>query len=493
MKFHKLMILLSIFILLLSSVSASKENHLSLDEQWRYSFEDGMFQKTCSLTAVNGIITCDMILNISKQPETTNATISFSAHEQNNTNSSHWYYVPFDTYISEFKIYEENNLGNGTLAWSEINSEESYTGILNQSNNVTVRRQYTWMQNISSIDIIPQYYVNETESFVYNEYAIFFEGGLNSSGDLMFYFPFDTAEGIVPPGELDSYGSMGNITDGVKYTNSSYAHDNGLLVNGSYHYVNQTGLEDALLIRQTWAPNAFMTTDDFSFGAWIKVDSIGTKQQIFLLVDNFPYIQIYIDVNGSVVLGGRSESGVGEFTSYMGVYQDYAPVNDWFHFGFTLNVTNPLPSATWDMTTYSNGTAMYTTVKTGMNGLFTSMNDCDLGDGICQFFNNKPANAAFNGSFDEVRLYRKVLSTSELVQLSNLTLLANIEAPTPPSPSVSPDTSGILIKNILTGVGTGLGLFLTFISDDMLEILILFSLVLIGSVLLPSIADRIKK
>ncbi len=400
-------------LLMIPFVSGAKEDHLALDELATYYQQDGMYWRYCGTTQTVGQYACEMTLNITKRNETTNATTAFSAHEQNATNSSHWYYIPFNQYIANFTIYEENDLGNGTMVWSSLTSNEARNGIMNATNDTTQRRKYTWTQNTTKIDLIPQYYVTNSENYTYDEYAVFLDFDLDT-GDLVYYSSMENETAIVTTNAVENLGS------GFPYFYSGFlAADivrDGIDVGGNRSAVDMGGAIGTNNFRGvgTNVPNAIFSNDEITFSYWGRPHAGRAISTIYRIKHVDRLIQFQDAANGSVVL--RVEADDFAATNHW-AYQPYTD-EEWHQEAFTIE---SLGSNVHEFKLYRNG-VLYSGVNYTIGSqLFgtscTSGGECFIGQP------SSPA-ANYDADIDEIRIYNRTLLNTEIADLANLVLLA---------------------------------------------------------------------
>lgn len=373
-----------------SMMGVFADEYITLDETEKYSYSGGQYHRSCG---ANGY--CEFILNVTKLTNATNHTIAFSAHVQNQTNTSHWYYVPFEQYISSFQMYKNVTTvhGNGsvTTTWTLIDSEQSRLDIDTLSADTTTQRKYTFYAN-GTVDVIPTYFITGSEYRTYSEYVVFLASDYD--GSFIVYFPFDT-EGSAPvPNEaIDAQGTW------LMPSAMTYPTD-GISINGSAKYQANYANTTPYMQDQTFVPSSIWANDSMSISVlgkkWNCVHA--STCNIISFVHNNPYIQWWYMTNTSLALAMRDSDGSTDVTTYLGAYD------------MSKDVWNLLSLSLFDegagnlrVKVMVNGTVIKEYVQAGMDGLFTAMTACTLAEGHCRF--NSGSGNSINGHFDEWRMY----------------------------------------------------------------------------------------
>jgi len=247
-----------------------------------------------------------------------------------------------------------------------------------------------------------------------------------------------TVDNTAPPTGLIGYWNF-NEGSGTTANDSSGNSNIGTLTNGPSWTtgklgggLNFDGVDDKVLVGDTASLD--ISTSALTLSAWIYTDGTDTRQ--------FPYIMGKVNTTNNYVLYISNTA----FSAALGVNAGNILTNC-AKTSFTHNQWN-LVTATYDganISIYINGTLKGTCAKTGV---MVPNNDPfiigDKGNGV-----NNPN--SFKGKIDEVRVYNRALSSSEITTLYNEVFVADIVAP---SVSITAPTASATLSGATTITAT---------------------------------------
>lgn len=396
-------------LFLLVSIPVFADEYVTLTGLDRYTYSNGQYSRPCAL---NGY--CEFTLNITKNANATNHTIAFSVHEQNVTNSSHWYYVPFEQYVSSFTIYKNvttvNGNGSITTTWTAIDDTQSKADLDSLGVGAITQRKYTFYAN-HTVDLIPTYFITASEYRTYPEYVVFVAS--DSNGDFFMYLPFDTSATTPADNEAPNADGTWDIQGSVTFPTV-----NGVSIGGStQHLSHYDNASEPIREGLTLDPSMQWVNNSASFSLLGKNWNCEHPTVCFVSIisDNCPFMQWYYYANQSIALGLRDGDCSDEVSAIIG-YVD-----------MSQDVWNLLSLSLFDegsgnirVQLFLNGTVLYNTVWAGYdNGIFPNMVSCNTDDGGCTYGGYHSGNFNINGFFDEFRIYSGSRDTNEYVSLYN--------------------------------------------------------------------------
>ncbi|MCW1310070.1 MAG: DUF2341 domain-containing protein, partial [Candidatus Nanoarchaeia archaeon] len=213
--------------------------------------------------------------------------------------------------------------------------------------------------------------------------------------------------------EIDGLKASWNFDEGggSSVFDSSGNSNNGTLYNGVTwtagkfgSALNFDGVNDYVLVQDS---ETLRVTDDFSFEAWIYPYSFGENVYGRLLDQNSTEGYIFYVKNDS----GKNQSlsvgfGNGTASSTYDSLNESIYLNTWQHVIVTFNKSLSSNQIKFFVNNVARGTATRTTsVYAGTSNLYIG--------------NRAQLDRTFNGTIDEVRIYNKSLSTSEIADLYN--------------------------------------------------------------------------
>lgn len=239
------------------------------------------------------------------------------------------------------------------------------------------------LTNISSLTANITDYATQS-----NPYAI------NESG-LVGWWHFDNSSGIlaIDNSTMGNTGTLTNMNAGLDNStsgwNSSGKYNNALAFDGSNDYVNVLDV------------NSLDITNNITIGAWIypkNVKSTGNKEIVSKLQSTAATYNYAFRINSNGYLSFTFKTGTDQsVTDNTQELQN----NTWQHVSVVYNRVN--------VTFYLNGVNIYTIAKT--TAMTPDSNNINIGS-----FGNGAGNF-FNGRIDEVQIYNRSLSASEISAL----------------------------------------------------------------------------
>ena len=251
-----------------------------------------------------------------------------------------------------------------------------------------------------------------------------------AADNLVVYLPLESAEKAVSVGE--------GITFAQAKGSASFAE--GILGNG---YINTTGnnMEEAFLKFNLASANAFKSLESMTFTCWAKLKEDCSKGALLSVNGSgldWPAFIAYFDntrenegvkeqqVNGRLVF--HDAAGV-EQNLWLDTFDAaFAKYDKWFQFAFTYEAS----TGAWAL--YVDGIKVKDAVfdpKIPVNNLVTSSCNAMYVGGWSTFIegqSNQDWQSYFAGSIDEIRIYNRVLSETELTTLRVEELSAAIAA-----------------------------------------------------------------
>lgn len=314
----------------------------------------------------------------------TSITVEVSVTETNEANIT---FKLINAFSQPLKTYFYNNATRSVTFTNLIDGPYSYNvQVCDLANQCTTIQRNVFIDNknpnVQSISPTNGSYVNE--SSFYFTYAIndtYKRADLNVSGtpampslNLTNYYPFDT-------NFKDYYGLMNFTT----YSGTPTITTNGCL-KGIGCYNKTTGNN---IISQTTGNTFNLGDGDKTFNLWVKPASYPVSQ--------------------TMILGQQSAYYISVNTS-LGIYWAMGP-NTWL---------GSLPVDQWTMITYIRNNS-YGGVLVYLNGVFIGSSDStqppSSNDQL--YLGLYPGNDLYNGYYDEFRVYDRILSPTEILQLYN--------------------------------------------------------------------------
>ena len=179
-------------------------------------------------------------------------------------------------------------------------------------------------------------------------------------------------------------GTESNITYG------SGKHGQGAVFNGSSSYVDLGSTID----------DPLRTAGEFGVSLWFNASSYGTNSVIFKLLNDI-YVYIFLNASNQLECRVINSSGVASTITTS------VSLNTWHHVVWTGNSTN-------GVTLYLNGSSVG---NTPWNGTFLTYTNSNYKFNYLGY--NGTNTGWYNGSIDQVRVFNKLLSSSEVTQLYN--------------------------------------------------------------------------
>ena len=252
-----------------------------------------------------------------------------------------------------------------------------------------------------------------------------------AADNLVVYLPLESAEKAVSVGE--------GITLAEAKGSASYAE--GILGQG---YVNTTGdnMKQAYLKFNLAANNAFKSLESMTFTCWVKLNEACSKGAIMSINGSgidWPAFIAYFDNSGTNDEGVKTQQVNGRmvFHDAAGNEQNlwldtwdpaFAKYGKWFQFAFTYDNV----SGAWAL--YVDGIKVKDASfepKIVVNNLLTSSCNAMYVGGWSTFIegqSNQDWQSYFAGSIDEIRIYNRVLSETEISTLRVQELSAAVAA-----------------------------------------------------------------
>lgn len=206
---------------------------------------------------------------------------------------------------------------------------------------------------------------------------------------LVGYWSLNEGSGTVA-GDFSGSGNTGSFNSDPQWTDGRY--DQGLVFDGT---------DDFLSINNS--PELDVTTS-YTLSAWIKPDVVDNYNLVFFRgTGSASEIEVYGRQSDTVILHNRSGSG-GTMTYKTG---PAFTANTWMHVAVTYNNS----ASEWKV--YYDGVEQNFTLANG-NGENPADNDSGwrIGKNDGSF-----GNSEFNGTIDEIRIYNRALSASEVRDL----------------------------------------------------------------------------
>ena len=252
-----------------------------------------------------------------------------------------------------------------------------------------------------------------------------------ASENLVVYMPLEAADKNVSVGE--------GITFAEAKGSASYAE--GLLGQG---YINTTGdnMKQAYLKFNLAANNAFKQLESMTFTCWVKLNESCSKGAILSVNGSgidWPAFIAYFDNSGTNDEGVKTQQVNGRlvFHDSEGAEQNlwldtwdpaFAKYDKWFQFAFTYDAT----SGAWKL--FVDGILVKEAEfgpKIPVSNLVSSSCNAMYVGGWSTFIegqSNQDWQSYFAGSIDEIRIYNRVLSETELATLRVQELAAAVAA-----------------------------------------------------------------
>lgn len=249
--------------------------------------------------------------------------------------------------------------------------------------------------------------------------------------NLVVYMPLESAEKAVSVGE--------GITFAEAKGNASYT--DGILGQG---YVNSTGdnMKQAYLKFNLAANNAFKNLQSMTFSCWVKLNEACSKGAIMSINGSgidWPAFIAYFDNSGTNDEGVKTQQVNGRlvFHDAAGNEQNlwldtwdpaFAKYGKWFQFAFTYDAS----TGAWKL--YVDGIMVKEAEfepKIAVNNLVTANCNAMYVGGWSTFIEGQSTQdwqSYFAGNIDEIRVYNRVLSESEITSLRVQELAAAVAA-----------------------------------------------------------------
>lgn len=167
------------------------------------------------------------------------------------------------------------------------------------------------------------------------------------------------------------------------------------------------GSSQTMQISATNSP--FRQTSALSYSLWAKINSTGGQVMGRSTANGNGHGGLYF--NSSTLYFGWTPSTPQTDTFISGSGLRFTP-GQWYHLGFTMNYS------TGAYALYVNGNAVPTTISQSVTNYAPSTGQ-DYSSGSYDYIGGRYVNSLsyFDGSLDEVRLYNRVLSANEVLQL----------------------------------------------------------------------------
>jgi len=292
------------------------------------------------------------------------------------------------------KIYDvdvENDIvlvkrNNGTALWSgNSNSYDTFDLKINcLSENCT---------GIEFDYIVDPFYYNLSETAQFNVTNLTIEnetfGHLTiTDGSLVGYWPFDVQENIA---ENKTYDYTNNSNDGTLTGGVLFNSTGGFNGSGAYQF---DGVDDYI---NTTNSNSLNLSTAITVSAWIYDKGPSPTYRMIASKPNSWFMTVY---GGNLYCAVWNLTGTPKQDTTMGAIS----VNTWMHVVMVFNGT--------DVFSYINGT--YTDkFSLGSSNMATNTNSVLIG--------RRNAGEVFNGSLDEVMVFNRSLSTTEIYNIFNST------------------------------------------------------------------------
>lgn len=252
-----------------------------------------------------------------------------------------------------------------------------------------------------------------------------------ASENLVLYMPLESAEKTVSVGEGVTFAEAKGSTGFTE----------GLLGQG---YYNTTGdnMKQAYLKFNLASANVFKNLESMTFTCWLKLKEECSKGAILSVNGSgidWPAFIAYFDNSGTTDEGEKTQQVNGRlvFHDAAGVEQNlwldtwdpaFARYNKWFQFAFTYEAS----TGAWAL--YVDGIQVKEAVfdpKIVVNNFVTSSCNAMYVGGWSTFIEGQSTQdwqSYFAGAIDEIRVYNKVLSATDILTLRTQELAAAVAA-----------------------------------------------------------------
>lgn len=311
-----------------------------------------------------------------------------------------WQHVGFTWNGTSLRIYQD---GVDTGGSNALTGKMYYTGVESTIGARMIVSGDRWFNG--SIDEVLVYNRTLSASEVlalYNtsrSYTLKFKStptkGLNDESGLVAKYTFDAKDGTTSATAPDTSGNGYTMTGmGAKLTNEGKFKEGYILANTGYAY--------------TLGNNPNFNNSDWTVSAWLKYNAYTPSAPTIYSAISSDSLKGFLLYGGGQALYTRITNG----TNYQLVSVTFPTANNlnqWYHFVGVYNATAKNFSAYRDGVL--GGSALITTIANYMpdNGINDYIGAVSWGG--TGFY--------FNGTIDEVRVYNRSLSTSEVAELYN--------------------------------------------------------------------------
>ncbi len=245
---------------------------------------------------------------------------------------------------------------------------------------------------------------------------------VNNSSNLVAAFPLNEGSGTATT-DISGNGHNGTLTNSPAWGAGKY--ELGLTFNGTSNYVNVPDHADFTLD----------PTQSYTWSAWVKNTSFKEWSTVWsqtLNASNFFYFYAHTSTDPD---GGPVTNGISVYwwtsggTNKIGTHSsnNVLTAGQWSYVAVTYDASQPQNNR---FTIYVNGTDVTDRTDVGSTGTITSIDPTNIRIG-----SNQPFGEYLNGSVDEVRFYKRLLSAAEVANDMN-TSLAPVGARSVGSPIV---------------------------------------------------------
>ncbi len=300
------------------------------------------------------------------------------------------------------EVYVESNLGyplqNVLVNITNLSTgKEIYSGHTNKAGFIKFNVLEYWQNkthrqnittdveyNISIKRAEPSIY-NTTNSYLDSNYYFSFTQFISNETDLVMYLKFDETSGVI------SYDSSGYSNDGILYNMNS---TEDWIVGQNGNALDFDGVDDHVKIA---TPN-FLLDESFTIACWLKLDNDPSNDYMFFKGaspwDSYKELHIGFRSDSRLTLDFYSDA-----LNYVGAW----PHSVWYFlvFRFDSNIK--------EQSIFRNGINIGTRTS---NSNFRDQGDKFV---IGRVFERN--NEAFDGQMDEIRVYNRALSYSEIYNL----------------------------------------------------------------------------
>jgi len=232
---------------------------------------------------------------------------------------------------------------------------------------------------------------------------------VNNPANLIVALPLNETTGTAAS-DISGSNHPGTLTNGPTWGTAKYG--NGVNFDGTNDYINIADHNDFTLD----------PTQNYTWSAWVKNNSFKEWSTVFsqtLNSSNFFYFYAHTSTDPD---GGPVTNGISAYwwtsggTNKLGVHStnNVLTLGQWSHVTLTYNASQPQASR---FTIYVNGVDVTDRSDIGSTGTLTSINPTNIRVG-----SNQPFGEYLSGSVDEVRFYKRLLTSAEVVNDMNTPL-----------------------------------------------------------------------